>query len=143
MIDPASTVKAPDNPAVSRAIVHALDDDSITLAIPGTSYRIALRPKHTVKATAGDTIEGVIACQAMRMDVLKSGGKFLEPIEGRPRRIAGRIVAIDERNNTVTINAGTPFTVTPHALQKASQFEIDQIVTMGVKDGATFEPVSS
>ncbi|MHC4976679.1 MAG: hypothetical protein ACYTF7_08745 [Planctomycetota bacterium] len=142
MIDPASTVKAPDNPGVARAIVHALDDDSITLAVPGTEYRITLRPKHTVKASVGDTIHATIACEAMRMDVLKSGGRFLEPVEGRPRRVAGRIVAIDERNNTVTVNAGAPITVTPHKLQKATDFEIDQLVTMGIKDGATFEAVS-
>jgi hypothetical protein len=141
MIEPASTVPPPADPAVARGRVASIEDDSIVLGFSGTEYRITLRTPNAVNATIGETIQGIIACQATRMDVLRSGGKFVEPVEGRPRRIQGRIVAIDQRNNTVTINAGVPLNVTPHKLQKATDFEVDQLVTMSVLDGATFEMV--
>ena len=127
---------------ISEGVVKATADGTITLAKPGTNYALELVALEHVSKGVGEKIRGEIRVQAARMDVIASGGKYIEPVAGPPRRVAGRIVEIDSRANLIMVDAG-PFTVvcTPHPLQKASKFQVDQMVTMGVKPGAAFRSI--
>jgi len=126
---------------VFRGRARSRDGEAIILARPGTDYRVELIPASPVDAEPGARLRGEIRVQAARMDVIATGGKYIEPVDGPPRRVAGRIIAIDERANLVHVDAG-PFPVAckPHKLQQASQFRVDQLVTMGVSPGAEFHP---
>ncbi len=127
---------------ISEGVLRASGNGTITLAKPGTDYALELVVGEAPAAPVGGKIRGEIRVNAARMDVIETGGKYIEPVAGPPRRVAGRIVEIDSRVNLVVVDAG-PFTVvcTPHELQKATRFRVDQMVTMGVKPGATFKAI--
>lgn len=127
---------------ISEGVIKGAADGTITLAKPGTNYALELVALEPVSKPVGAKIRGEVRVQAARMDVIASGGKYIEPVAGPPRRVAGRIVEIDARANLVVVDAG-PFTVvcTPHELQKASKFAVDQMVTMGVRPGASFKAI--
>ena len=83
-----------------------------------------------------------IRAKARRIDVVQTGGRYVEPVYGRPRRVQGAVLAIDEGANTITIGAGVPIVVKPtDARQKAADFALGDFVTFGVLPGATIEVV--
>lgn len=112
----------------------------MVLKIPGTDYQLHLVPKGDLKPDARGDVTGVIRCRAKRVDVVGSGGRFIEPVMGRPRRIQGRISGGDLGDNTLTLHAGgAPVIATlTDPRQKVADFAIGQIVTFGVEAGATF-----
>lgn len=140
MIDPASTVPPPADRTVVRGVVHERDDESVVLSIPGSDYRIRLLVEQPLTTPVGDKIEGRITVQARRMDTITAGGRYVEPVEGRPRRVQGRIIQVDEKQRSVVVGAGVPIHCRLHELQKPADFQVDQMVTMDVEPGATFTP---
>jgi hypothetical protein len=140
-VSPTTDADTRPSPAIAEGVFRGREGEAIILAKSGTDYRIELIPASPLDAAPGAKLRGEIRVQAARMDVITSGGRYIEPIEGPPRRVAGRIVAIDEAANRVVVNAGPfPVVCTPHKLQNASQFRVDQLVTMGVSPGAEFHP---
>lgn len=127
---------------ISEGVLREAHDGTIVLAKPQTDYALELLVDEPVAKEPGAKIRGEVRVQAARMDVIETGGKYIEPVSGPPRRVAGRIVEIDPRANLVVVDAG-PFNVvcTPHPLQKASKFRVDQMVTMGIKPGARFKAI--
>ena len=140
MIDPASTVAPPKDPSVTRGVLRESSDGKIVLSIPGTDYRLHLVTKGGVSAPVGEKVEGRIMAQARRIDVIKSGGLYIEPIEGRPRRVQGRVIGVDEAADCVIVSAGVPVCCKTDGRQKPSDFKVDQMVTMDVLPGAVFKP---
>lgn len=122
----------------------------IVFAVPGSNYQLHLRPDGAVSTQPGKRLIGTIRVQARRVDVTHSGGKYVEPVVGRPRRIQGTVMATDATTNSLTINAGGAVAVDGLPLpvvakltdgrQKAEQFQVGQLVTFDVLDGATFTP---
>lgn len=141
MIDPASTVAQPTDRAVVRAVIHERSDGAVVLGIPGSDYRLRLLVEKPLTTPVGEKIEGRIRAQARRMDKISAGGRYVEPVEGRPRRVQGRIVQIDEAQRAVVVSAGVPITCRLNDIQKPGDFQIDDTVTMDVLPGATFTPV--
>jgi len=116
--------------------------ESIVLAIPGTDYKLHLAIKAPLPANALNRYDGRIRAQARRVDVIKAGGVFVEPVIGRPRRIQGRVIAVDAAANTITVKAVAPFVCKLlDARQKASDFEIGSMVSFDVERGALFESI--
>jgi len=143
MIEPASTVQAPANPSHTRAVLASQSSDSVVLSVPGTSYQLHLGVYQPLSAHIGKTVIGAIRAQARRIDVVRTGGKYIEPVYGRPRRIQGTIVAIDPADQTVTIDATVPFVCRTDGRQRAEQFTVGQFVACDVAPGASFVPASS
>jgi hypothetical protein len=72
---------------------------------------------------------------------VQSGGKYIEPVFGHPRRVQGSVVSTDSSSNSITVHAGVPIVCAiTDSRQKASQFEPGQFVSFDVLDGATFAP---
>jgi len=143
MITPAPTSKLASH--LARGILDSVIAESATkpaylvLDIPDTSYKLYLRPTIAPQTLVGKRIVGTIHAKARRVDTVGSGGCYVEPVEGRPRRVQGSVIATDESTNTITVNAGVPIicTVTDER-QKAKQFQRGQFVSFDVLDGATF-----
>lgn len=123
----------------------------LAVSIPGTSYRLHLRSAVTPATPVGKRITGVIRCEARRVDRIDSGGRFVEPVYGRPRRICGTVLSADAGTNTLVVDAGGASTP-GYAMglpvvvrltdprQKAADFAYPQMVVFDVLDGATIEP---
>lgn len=150
----ANASSAAAAPALARAVLQEVVPTSATrpgyivLAVPGSQYQLHLRPEGAITAEVGKRITGVITCQARRVDVAVTGGRFVEPVMGRPRRIQGTVLSVSGAGNTITLNAGGGVVVDGLPLpivcaltdprQKAEQFAPGQLVGFDVLDGATF-----
>jgi len=127
------------NPNIATGYATDIADDAFTLKIPGTDYRIRCLASPRLPIPEGGRCSGVINAQAKRIDKITGGGAFLEPIEGRPRRAQGRVRAIDKGKQTVTVNSGAaPIVCKTNSDQSADDFEIGEMVTLGIEPGATF-----
>ena len=70
---------------------------------------------------------------------MQTGGRYFEPVYGRPRRVQGSVIGIDASTNSVIVDATVPIHLSPtDARQKAADFQPGQFVTCDVLDGATF-----
>lgn len=142
MITPAPTTKI--DPKLCRGVLEQIVPESATkpayvvISVPNSSYQIHLLG--TARGEIGKTIVGTVRAKARRIDVVQSGGRYLEPVFGRPRRIQGSIVAID--GSSVVVNAGVPVHVEPtDPRQSADGFQVGQFVSFDALDGATFTQV--
>lgn len=128
------------NRSIARGVLADAKDGLVVLAVPDTDYRVQLTVSAPLKAQVGDRIAGFVRAQARRVDVIKSGGSYLEPVAGRPRRVQGRILAVDAGADTITVGAGAPIVCRLGPRQKASQFQVAQMVSLDVEPGASFTP---
>lgn len=135
----AAAPSSPTTPPVISGIVDEVHADWIQVRLPSTDYRLRLVPKEGLSVAVGENVNGIIRAQALRMDVIPAGGRYIEPVQGRPRRIQGRVVGGNVSNNEVYIKAGPGVVVTPMAPQRASDFSIGQMVSFDVRTGATIE----
>ena len=96
-------------------------------------------------AHVGKRIVGTVHVDARRVDIVETGGTYLEPVFGRPRRIQGRVIErspgpIGQPGRSLILDAG-PIPV--HARltderQTADDFAIGDLVSFDALDGATF-----
>jgi len=134
--------------AASAPTIHGVIQDSkpdmVVLQIPGTDYRLHLVPASAAAAatlTVGARVDVKLTARAKRVDVIRTGGRFVEPIIGRPRRLQGRVTATDPQHNTITVFCGAPFTCELTMGQNASEFPVGTLVAFDVERGAKAEPV--
>lgn len=111
----------------------------VTLTFPNTSYESEFVAAGAVRATVGSRVLGTIRAEAQRVDIVGTGGRYLEPVYGPPRRIQGTVVTADNAANTLTINASVPFVCKlTDQRQRAMAFEPGQLVTCELRPGASF-----
>lgn len=124
---------------VAYGRIEEVRGDVIVLSIPGTDYRLHLVASGA--GQAGDRVHGQIHANAKRVDVVPSGGKYVEPVFGRPRRVQGRVIGADPATNSILVDAAVPVyaRLMPH--QTLAQFAIGQMVSFDVERGATFSPI--
>lgn len=141
MITPAPTNKI--DPKLCRGIFDrsipatATIAEHVVVSIPDTSYEIHLIPTTPVTAGVGHRVIGKIRVSARRIDEVQSGGRYLEPVFGRPRRVQGTVIAIE--SDAVVVNAGVPVWVQPtDSRQSPSDFHVGQFVSFDALEGATF-----
>lgn len=147
MLHPEPTTAIPAN--ICRAkLLERIDETATTPAFvvigsANTSYKTHLIPDGEIAAQPGKRIEGEIRAEAKRIDVVTSGGRYIEPVFGRPRRVQGSVLAVNAEANTLVIGAGFPVVVTPtDKRQSASDFNVGDFVSMDVVRGATFTEIS-
>lgn len=143
MIHPAPTT--PIKPTVARGelveIVPATATRSghVVLTFGNTSYQMHLVPTAPVTTPIGKRIMGTIRCKARRVDVVETGGRYVEPVYGRPRRVQGTVVAAEPSQRVIVVDAGMPIHCElQDARQEADQFPIGAFVSFDAMDGATF-----
>jgi len=111
MIHPSPTTKI--DPTQARGVLEEVVADSptrpgyIVFSVPNSSYRLYLRPAGPLATPVGGRLVGVITATARRVDVVDTGGKYVEPVFGRPRRVQGKVVALDAGSRASVLDAGT------------------------------------
>ena len=127
--------------ATTTGRLRAIDDDGmITLEVPGSSYQLKLICEATVKTPLGKRITGTINAQALRMHPMAGGGRFIEPVWGEPRIVAGSIQQIDAANNRALINVGVPMWVECPPGQDFDILHPGAMATFYVRSGTRFTP---
>lgn len=128
-------------PTVSGKLVER-GDGSITIALPGTDYKLRLVIEIDLPAQVGERVIGTVHATARRVDVIPAGGRFVEPVFGRPRRVQGRIVGGHVPSRTIYVQAGpTLICSLSDERQQVENFSIGQMVSFDVEAGAVFKPV--
>lgn len=118
-------------------------DARITLALPGTDYQLHLNTAEPLPdSQIGKTVRGTIHARAKRVDVVHTGGRYLEPIIGRPRRIQGTVRSVDISKNTITVRCACPFICELTTKQFAADIPTGALVAFDIEPGATFEPIN-
>ncbi|MCC6427173.1 MAG: hypothetical protein IT435_10180 [Phycisphaerales bacterium] len=147
MIEPSPTTRIANH--LARGTLKAIVPETATkpgymvLRVPDTSYELHLVPATNILTPVGKRIVGIVRAKAKRVDTTETGGRFIEPVAGRPRRIQGFIIATDTAANTITVETGVPITCElTDARQQASDFTEGQFVGFDILDGATFTPES-
>jgi hypothetical protein len=142
MLTPAPTTVI--DPTLARGVLEEFHDATATkpativISVPNTSYRTHLEPLGPITAAIGKRIVGTVRAEATRIDVVTTGGRYLEPVFGRPRRVQGTVVALHQ--GAVVVNAGLPIHCTlTDRRQHAKDFQPGQFVSFDVLRGATFE----
>lgn len=128
--------------SVATGILREKSDDRIVLAIPDTDYLLHLAPTAPIEGEIGKRISGTIRCQAKRIDRIRTGGRYIEPVEGRPRRVQGRVLSVNDVDDSIVVSAGAPVICRTDERQRAQDFSAGEMVSMNVLAGATFTPVS-
>lgn len=129
--------------SVAQGTLLETADDRIVLGLPHTDYQIHLLTASPPADGLNKRITGKIRARAMRVDIASSGGRFIEPVYGRPRRVQGRIIATDAAANTITVAAACPVICELTADQQAQKLPVGAIATFDVQSGATFEPITT
>lgn len=140
MTEVTETNPATKDNSISRGIVRESRDGVLVLAIPGTDYRLHLASRDLFEA--GEKVWGRIRATARRIDRIKSGGTYVEPVEGRPRRVQGRIIAVDEVNAEIHVRAAGVFICGTTGAQRAEDYHPGEMVSFDIEPGATFERVT-
>ncbi len=110
----------------------------VTCGIPNTSYEMHLRPSGEITAQPGKRLIGIIRAEARRIDTVTTGGRYVEPVMGRPRRVQGTVVRAEA--GAIVVDAGVPIHCTPtDARQKDEDFAPGTMVSFDVLDGATIQ----
>lgn len=143
MLAPAPTSKV--DPKLARGTFLGLETPPaprkayVRLAFANTQYDLHLAPVGTVTCEMGKRILGTIRGEARRVDVVTTGGRYMEPVIGRPRRVQGTVVAVDAGTNTIVVDAGAPVHLVLTAPgQRADRFTVGSLVSCDVHEGATF-----
>jgi hypothetical protein len=130
--------------AIVRGRVEAMRDGRLVLAVPGTAYKLDLvsaAGTSTDVLAAGNSIRGTIEARALRVHTARGGGRFIEPIEGAPRIVAGAVLAVDGPGGRVLVNAAVPMWVSVPTGQAIDAFSPGDLVNFYVESGATFTPI--
>ncbi len=143
MITPHPTSKI--DPTLARGVLGAAISATATrpeyvvFLVPNTNYELHLMPSGPVATQPGKRLIGTIHVQARRIDVTQTGGQYIEPVIGRPRRMQGTIIAV--RDGVLVVDAGTIVHCTPgDSRQEAADFREGQFVAFDIKDVSTFQP---
>jgi len=145
MLRPAPITKLPVQ--IARGVLVELGQEiagrheSAVIEFPNTNYQLHLVPTGVIRTPIGKRILGTIHAHARRIDVVGTGGRYIEPVYGPPRHVQGTIVAITDED--LVINAGVPIHCRPTERdQQPSDYELGQIVGCAVMPGATFTEAS-
>ena len=146
MIYPAPTNKL--DPALARGVLAANVPAStkeaahIVVTFINTNYEMHLVPTTPISTPIGKRLIGTITLQAKRIDTVGTGGQYIEPVYGRPRRVQGTVLRTEK--NALVIDAGVPIHATlTDARQTLDQFQPGQFVSFDAVAGATFTPAAS
>jgi hypothetical protein len=129
--------------ALAKGVLEALDDSELVLAVHHSEYKLHLTPAVPATeftTTVGSPIKGTIHAKALRMHAAQGGGRFIEPVWGAPRIVAGAVQALDEQKGRVLVDTGVPMWVEALPGQDLGALRRGEMVNFYVESGTRFEP---
>ena len=130
----------PTQSAVFTGVLIEQGDGRVVVSLPGSEYQLLLCVEQLLSVAPGKRVSGVIHAVAKRVDVVHHGGRFIEPVYGRPRRVQGVVTATNANDNTITVCSRCPFVCRLSGSQKAGDFALRSLVGFDIESGAVFAP---
>jgi hypothetical protein len=132
--------------ALTRGVLESLDDNELVLAVHHTEYKLHLMPAvpaGEITAPVGSRIKGTIHARALRIHAAQGGGRFIEPVWGAPRIVAGKVRAVDEPQRRLLVDTGVPMWVEAPKGQDLGAIREGELVNFYVESGTRFRPAVS
>lgn len=130
--------------AITGGVIESVSDDKIVLNITGTDYQLHLVPTvpaAEIGASVGKRIKGTIQAKALKIHSANGGGRFIEPVYGAPRIVAGVVLAVDDESRTVLVDVAIPMRVALSDNQDLNVCQVGELVNFYVESGTRFTPV--
>ncbi len=86
----------------------------------------------------GSRLHGVVHARALKMHRANAGGVFIEPVQGHPRSVQGRVMATDTVNNKILAHVVIPMWIAVPAGQAAADFATGELINFYVQSGTSF-----
>lgn len=123
-----------------KFVVEAVENNLVTLAVPGLNYRNSFQiAGDSAALKPGTRVRGTIHAPAWKVDSVELGGNYVEPLYGRPRRMQGTILAVNAATNELTVQVGYEATVKLPEKYKASDYQVGERVGWDNIDIPRFE----
>ncbi|HWB21105.1 MAG TPA: hypothetical protein VG711_12445 [Phycisphaerales bacterium] len=129
----------------ARGIIKDVRGNMVILEVPGTSYEVHLLidpSSHASELSArkGKRMTGEMNAHGLKIEESHAGGKFIEPLQGAPRIVAGSVIAKDDRR--LCVDVSVPMWISLESHQNSGEFEVGQMVNCYVKSGTSIQPRS-
>ena len=134
------TTADPTSRATATFRLEAARSAGFSLAVPGTEYVLELAAAGPTGVPVGKRVRGTVSGRALKMHRASAGGEFIEPVEGHPRIVQGRIREVDPASNRVLLQAVFPMWIECSTGQSARDFAAGDIVNFHVESGVRFAP---
>ncbi|MDA1007873.1 MAG: hypothetical protein O2800_02560 [Planctomycetota bacterium] len=118
------------------SLIRLAGDGAACFSLPHSHYILQL----VAPAGSVGKVEVTIRAKALKMHKTTAGGIFIEPVEGAPRIVQGRILETDATNNRILANIIVPMWIDVPQGQAASAFRHGDLANFYLESGARFEP---
>lgn len=135
MTDVSSTIAT----ASFTATIEQIEGECVVLAVQDNAYRLRFAWKGASAPSVG-RIKGTIRVHALRVHAAASGGRFIEPVIGAPRIVAGRVDAIDAHSATISVRSVVPMHVALERREDLAACSIGSLVYFHVRSDSAFVP---
>lgn len=108
------------------------------LAPAGNAYELAFVSSGVVHAEIGQRVSGHVEAIALAVHAAEAGGQFIEPVQGQPRIVAGRVAEVDTATGRVLVESVVPITLTIGTHDDLSHCVKGGFVNCHVESGAVF-----
>lgn len=126
-----------------NAVVDSVQDDTLVLKMPGRSYQLHLAaPQNGNALEPGQRVRGIVRGESLRMYSAHGGGKFIEPVWGAPRIVAGIVLEAHPAKREVIVDAVAVFKLRVPKEQNFDLLVPGALVNFYINSGAAFEPVA-
>ena len=98
-------------------------------------------PAEEIGASVGNRIKGTSQAKGRKMQSANGGGRFIEPVYGAPRIVAGVVLAVDDESRTVLVDVAIPMRVALSDNQDLNVCQVGELVNFYVESGTSFTPV--
>ena len=126
--------------AACRVRLEEASGSTIVVSVPGSEYVLRLNAGGTTSVAPGKRLSGTISGRAQKFHRAHAGGEFIEPVEGHPRIVQGRIREVDASANRVLLQAVVPMWISLEAGQSARDFAAGDFVNFYMESGVSFAP---
>ena len=135
-----------DAEGIAVLVLKSVSDERLVLAVPGTDYELSLVPTvpaSSIETPPGKRIRGTVTARALRIHAAIGGGRFIEPVYGAPRIVAGTVLVIREDERRVLVDAVVPMWVSWADEQDVAALQPGRLVNFYVESGTAFTPISA
>ena len=119
------------------ANIEAVEGQCVILSVPDNAYRIRLDWQGNSAPTTG-RVKGTIRVHALRVHSAASGGRFIEPLMGAPRIVAGRVESIDQESATIALRSVVPMRVALECREDLAACSVGELVHFHVRSAGVF-----
>jgi hypothetical protein len=130
----------------ARGKIVRTEGNTVVFAPTNTNYELHLQNGGSGEGLPTGLCEALVRVSARKIWTVKSGGNFIDPIFGSPRKIQGRVRYLDD--DKMVVQTGAPMIVAlpkdPSAYDMVSGYlAVGDLVNVMLAAGGTFECLGS